>query len=220
SKKQMRVSDQRAKFHKTNYRGSALRGHVGSALLTGYGSEKGLIDWNPSIGLNYETKVRGPWWASVGLGFQQINGVRYQADFFADELSFGYSTVRTRVATNTLYILEVPVQVWRDFSMRSSLMIGANAELIVNSKSGLSETKLGGNESQELSNSDSFGYVQGLNQALFGARLGYRYRFSKTTDISLIKQFGLSEVNNGDFYLNNGNDLNGRWILQLNFTLK
>ena len=220
SKKQLRDSERQARFRRQCYPGSSLKGYIGSAVLTGYGSEKGLIDWNPTIGLTYEKKVHGPWWASVGLGFQQINGVRYQADFFADELSFGYNTVRTRVATNTLYILEVPVQVWRDFSLRSALMLGGNAEVIINSKSGLSETKLGGNESQELSNSNSFGYVQGLNQMLFGARAGYRYRLNKNTEISLIKQFGLSEVNNGKFYLNNGNDLNNRWMLQLNFTLK
>lgn len=220
SAKQLRQSESRAQFHKNTYLGKSLKGYVGSALLTGYGTEKGLIDWNPSLGLMYEFKLRGPWWASAGLGYQQINGVRYQADFFADELSFGYATVRTRVATNTLYIVEVPVQLWRDFSMRSSFMLGANAEAIVNSNSGLSETKLNGDESEELSNDNSLGYVQGFNQLLFGARLGYRYRLNKRTDISLIKQFGLSEVNNGDFYLNNGNDVNNRWLLQLNFTIK
>ena len=220
SAKRLRQSESRAQFHKKTYLSNSLKGYVGSSFLTGYGTEKGLIDWNPSVGLMYEFKLRGPWWADVGLGFQQVNGVRYQADFFADELSFGYSTVRTRVATNALYIVDIPLQLWRDFSMRSSFMFGANAEAIVNSNSGLSETSLNGDESEELSSFASLGYVQGFNRLLFGTRLGYRYRLNKRTDISLIKQFGLSEVNNGEFYLNNGNDFNNRWLLKLNFTIK
>lgn len=220
SKKAHRQIERNARFNKLMTRKHALKMYIGAAPLAGYGTEKGLISWSPSVGLTYERKIYDRLWVTAGLGYQQINGVRYKAHFFQDELSFGYNSTRTTVATNTLYIAEIPVHLWRDISNRSSIMLGLNAEMIVNTKSDLLTDEINSSTVTPIGEDQSFGYTSGVRSLMAGARFGYRYRLNKRADISLIRQIGLQEVNNGKFYLSNGNDNNSRWNVLFSWTLK
>ncbi|NQX91412.1 MAG: hypothetical protein HRT74_04625 [Flavobacteriales bacterium] len=221
SAKQQKRNKRYQSFNRIPTKSNNLRAWVGTAFLTGYGTEAGLIDWNPSFGLMIDHKLGQNWWAEGGLGLQMINGVRYKAHFFADELSFGRNSTRTTVATETLFILDAPFMLVRDINQRHAMFFGANIEYLINTRSQLSRAYItNGSQEDDLGSENAFGYTGGLSSVQFAPRVGYRYRFSKRVDVGIYRQFGWLNVNNGIHYRDNGNDFNTRWNVQFNFMLR
>ncbi|MEO0404388.1 MAG: hypothetical protein AAF193_05920, partial [Bacteroidota bacterium] len=221
SQKQVKREERFKQFNRISSKSNNLRAWIGSAFLTGYGTEAGLVDWNPSFGLMIDHKLSQNWWVEGGIGLQMINGVRYKAHFYADELTFGRNSTRTTVATQTLYILDAPFVMVRDFNQRHAMFIGANIEYLINTKSQLSRAYItNGAQEDDLGSEDAFGYKGGLQSVQFAPRIGYKYRFSKRVDVSFYRQFGWLNVNNGVHFRDNGNDFNTRWNVQFNFMLR
>ena len=186
---------------------------VGNAFAPGYGSRK-ASHWNPQAGIALEHRVENNLWFRVSVGGQQISQTFASKSYLEEQASFGYEALETRISTDRLYLLDVPVGLVWDAFMRHSFIVGGGIEAIVRTENTLEKNKIDAFGTENIDSESSYGYLTGYNPIMYNLNIGYRYKFSKRNSLDIVASTGFHEVNQI------GTSKNGRISVRYNFQIK
>ncbi|MCB0762407.1 MAG: outer membrane beta-barrel protein [Flavobacteriales bacterium] len=193
---------------------------AGNSFLTGYGSRKGDITFNPEVGVGYERVFGRHWSADVALSYFQVGGITHAAEFAQTELGFGYHTTLTTISTYKLHFAYLPVTVNWDFTKRSALIAGFGVEALVNGLSDVTVTEIDNFSEQQVSKTRDWGYTNGYRTFNASLLAGYEFRVTKRFTLGAQYQYGLREITKANVYGQEFRDRNSRLRVYLKFNIQ
>lgn len=187
--------------------------YVGNAFTNDYGSLGSAVAFNPQLGFAFEQHIAPKTYFRVGAGIQQVSHVFASEEYKEIQASFGYQYHNTEIATQRLYLLEVPLNLVYDFKLRHAVLAGVGLEYIGLTKNIVKTEVVNAFASEEISREDDLGYLTGYIPLFWNAQIGYRYRFTRRASFDLTLSSGFVKIHES---LDEGNTrINARFNFNL-----
>jgi len=188
--------------------------YAGLAFTKDYASLGGALAFNPQLGIAFEQHIAAKTYFRVGAGMQQISQVFASEEYREIQASFGYQYHNTKIATQRLYLLEVPLNLVYDFKLRHAVLAGVGLEYIGLTKNIVKTEVVNAFASEEISREDDLGYLTGYTPLFWNAQIGYRYRFTRRASFDVTFTSGFAKIHES---LDEGNT---RVNARFNFNLR
>jgi len=181
-----------------------LNVEAGGNYLLGWNAKKGKdgqgLNW--FAGFNYGRYVCPK--TSISLGIQMYNISNIKQPFYlisTKEYGFGSKNIYTRVSSNQLYYVAIPLKL--NYSINSSNVIGLgfNAAYLVNAENTIEKYYLLDNEEKSISSSTSYnkGIYKGTRMTNLMLSAHYKTQIGNRIGLNLEFNYGLTDLfNNTD----------------------
>jgi opacity protein-like surface antigen len=203
-----------------DYKDDRFFAFAGNSFLTGYGSYKRDLFFNPEVGVGYEEVLAEHWSANVSLAYFMINGVRHSADFTSTQLDFGFNSTVTTVSTLKLHYGYIPVKFNYDLNRRTSFSLGAGVSYLINSQSLITVKEVDNFDENEVDRRREWGYVGGYRTISGSLLAGYEFRLTENMTFDLDYQYGLQKITLENIYGQISEDRNSRLRVMLKYNIK
>lgn len=193
---------------------------VGNSFLTGFGSRKSELAFNPEIGFGYERVLAKRWSANVALSYFQIGGITHAAEFSETELGFGFNRTVTTIETSKLHFAYLPIMGNWDFNKRNALSLGIGVSFLINGLSEVTVTEISDFSENQISQTTDWGYTQGYRAFNSSLLAGYEFRLTSRITFGVLYQYGLREITKSNIYGHEFQDRNSRLRALIKYSIR
>lgn len=176
--------------------------YFGNAFTKDYGSLGSPFAFNPQLGVAFEQHIGANTYFRIGAGVMQVSDVFAAQEYREVQASFGYEYHSTEIATQRLYLLDVPANLVYDFKLRHAVLAGVGMEYIGLTRNMVKTEVVNAFRREELSQTSDVGYLTGYTPLFWNAQIGYRYRFTRRASFDLTFTTGFTKIHES---LNEGN---------------
>lgn len=183
------------KVHKSNY----FNVEAGGTYLAGWSTQHGQdgkgLNWYG--GLNYGRYLSNKIDMSIGLQIYNIANIKQPFYLVASkEYSFGSDNIYTRVTSNQLFYVAVPLKVNYVLNSANSIGIGINAAYLISSQNSISKYYLLDNEEKTIdaSGSNNKGIYKGTKRTNLMLTAQYKTQLSQRFGLNLEFNYGLTDI--------------------------
>lgn len=171
---------------------------------------------NPVLGIEITHYFNQKWSLCSGVQYGSISNLKAsQKTFSSATYSFGSITVDKVIDTKLLHYSIVPIMLQYHFNDKNAIIFGGSISLLMNSKSKvttitttISPMPLDSNQTGSIPIQSSSAekietgyYTNAFNKWDASLAIGYRRRISQKFSVGAIANFGLLDVKNNEFFL-------------------
>ncbi|MCB0854908.1 MAG: PorT family protein [Bacteroidetes bacterium] len=195
---------------------------IGRNLSLGFQNdhlERAAFSQHSLFGVQYAYALRPGTRIKTGLYYQGRGGLNADTTFKSINYSFGAETEATTISPQKLHYLEVPLLFDTHIKGRHNLELGANLAFLLNASSKVNRQYIRTFDTEDLGTNRQWGYTQGFNKLDWGIIAGYSYYLNRGFRVGLRARYGLNDITNNQFFLNQSIDRNLQIRLLLEYDL-
>lgn len=180
---------------------------------------RAAISTHPSVGLRYSYSLGKGIRLQTGLLYQGRGGLNADSTYRSVNFSFGAETEATTISPQSLHYVEVPLMADVHLAGRHYLMGGVNLAYLINTRSDVHKEKILPFETVDMGSNKAWGYRQGFQPLDASVTVGYGYYLNRGLRLGVRANYGLRDITDDSFFLNNTRDRNLQLRLVLEYDL-
>lgn len=204
------------------YRRNSIRIIAGSDLAVGLQNTEAQaapVSTNPVIGIQYGYRLNSSLTVHTGISYRSRGGLNSDSTYNSVEYRFGLETDATTISPQKLHYAEVPLYLEARFGGRHYLQAGLNSSWLVNSSSIVKKQRIEPFGTVDKGEEQAWGYTQGFRSYDPQLLVGYHFYLTRGIKVGVQGLYGLRDVTENDFFLNNTYDRNLQLRLSLTYHL-
>lgn len=173
----------------------------------------------PYFGLQYQHRFSQKWQLNTGLGYSYVSANNLVKEYTQKEYSFGVTSESTKITTDRLHYLELPLLVKYSAYNTINLVAGTNFTYLLNTNNTIANNTynaLGNTNTQQTKANQ---YRRGINPFDIQAQFGLEYKLNNNLQLGLLANAGLLDVSKNNYYNSTVFNRNSRLQLYIKYDI-
>ena len=173
----------------------------------------------PYFGIQYQHQFSQKWQINTGLGYSYVSANNLVKEYTQKEYSFGVTSESTKITTDRLHYLELPLLVKYSTYNTINLVAGTNFTYLLNTNNTIANNTnnaLGNTNTQQTKANQ---YRRGINPFDIQAQFGLEYKLNNNLQLGLLANAGLLDVSKNNYYNSTVFNRNSRLQLYIKYDI-